>query len=371
MSIVNELLEAYIKNVFSQKHLNLLKEINPVELASIFDIEDLEARNYLIKSYLTTYDDKILDSAQKINENSISEVVRVWGEEMINEEPESLISGMIGYSFLTTNLVSKIRDNIKNEIVSDFESQVYSVFSFLKNKIEEDYFLFTLFGSNKKIFPKEKDNIILEKSDEECEIIYSDLIKKVLYICDIWEYYISKSKGEDNSSLIKKIKSQNKNIFAKTILPPSVYKKMEFILLEKNEESDFIDILNISDSPQKAVFEDTKGEKESISNEGKKIMDTFKGIRDSNKSINKKYDNNINKKRNVLKSAKTNDSGNGKKIVVTVLLMLSISAFAGILIHKSSETKEEPISKAILSGINANVTINEVEIEPEEKKEDN
>jgi hypothetical protein len=371
MSIINEVLEAYKNNVFTQKHLASLKEIEYVELASLFDIEDMDARNYLIKAYLTTYNDEVIDSAQQINNNVFSEMVRVWQEELLRETPESIISGMIGYSFLTTDIVSKIRSNMKGECVSDFESQVYNIFEFLKNKIDDGDFIYTLFGSNKKIFPKEKDSVILHKMKPDTKNICNELIEKVIYICDIWQYYIAKSKGDDVSFLVEKIQSKNKNIFAKTILPPSVYNKMEFLLVEINEESDFIDILNLSDRPQQAVFEDTKSEKDSLRDGGKHLIDSFKKIKSKNNSVNRGAESQTNKKRNVLKSSSTKESGNGKKIMATVLIMLSLSAFSGILLHKTSEKKEEPISKTILSGISANVTLNDVEEKEIKEKEEN
>jgi hypothetical protein len=367
MSNLQILINSYNNNEFSLKDLDILKDLSSSELVDLVNIDDFEIRTYLIKAYFTTYSDDIVSSAQNIKHDIKSILANVWENHMLSENSVNLSKGMIGFSFLNTNLISMLRENISEKNIMSFENQVYEMFLFFNKKIEEERFLFTIFGSSESVFPNKNDLEMLRNIPENSEKLCTKFIEDVFFISTLWKYYLLKAKKENTSEILNLIKTfENKITVAKKVFPSDVYEKLKGVITITEEKS-FADILVDSDSPRKAIFEDNTQQSEDKS--GKGLETYIKGFRENISSKLPKNTQTVkvekiksekNKKLGILSTNKPQKRGNGRMIISTVCIMLSFVTFFGVVAHKTTKTNGEPIHSAILEGLTATITVNQV-----------
>ncbi len=373
MNNVEKLITAFNDKNFGVKELGIFKQLTTEELAEIFAIKEKNLRDYLIKAYITNYDDDKFLELESLSNNSAKILAGVWEEHLLSLEPKSLLTGMVGYSFLTTNIIKNLRTNINEESINQFESQTYNTFTYLNNLVESKEFIFEVFGSNPKNFPKETDDVILGKMNQGTKELCNGMINKVKIVNLIWSYYITKSKKQDTLEIEKQIQSLNvKEDYLKNVFPKFIFDKIKNVL-KKDEESVFADILNFTESPQEAIFDEeigtTSNTEKKEESEGKRLFDNFKQMGKSNNvSVHSEIKS---KKRKILNQNSHKEKGNGKRMILIVLVAILISSMFGVLMYKKNETEVVPITDTILEGIDANVTINKVDFEEEENKEDN
>lgn len=366
MNNVEKLITAFNDKSFGVKELGIYKQLTTEELDVIFSIEEKKLRDYLIKAYITNYDDDKFLDLETLNKDAPTIFASVWEDHLISLEPKSLLTGMVGYSFLTTNIISKLRKNIDESNINNFESQIYNTFNYLNSLIEKQKFIFEVFGSNPTSFPNEKDEVILEKMNKGTKELCNTMINKVKIVSLIWKYYISKSKSEDTSKIESQIKNINiKENYLKNVFPVFIFDKIKNVL-KKDEESVFAELLNLEESPQEAIFdEDTTIDNSNKieESESNKIFEKFKDFGKNNINNVSIHNDAKPKKRKILNKNSHKEKGNGKKMILIVLSSIIISSMLGVLLYKKNETEIVPITDTILEGIDANVTINKVEFE--------
>lgn len=378
-NIVTVLIKKVKSNTFSLNDLELVKSISANELVEILKLEDLSIRNFLIKAYFTTYDEKTVELAFEIFDNTYKILAEIWASEALYETSEDLASGLLTITYLNSNFVSNIRKNIIEEKLNDFESQTYKFLEYLKTKRADKNLIYTIFGSGKMVsIPDKSDDELLDLMPEETKSMLEKMISDLDFVNMVWEYYILVANNQDSKNVLDEIKKiKNKKDVVKRMLPKSIFNKLESILTYE-QEFRFDEIIGAQfkfDNKRDIEKDEEKEFKSEIKSEIK--TDSFSGLFDmfkKNKKIEIKpektfVNENFPKRRNSIHKA-PKKRGNGKIIVVSVLIMLAISVGIGSIVHKSTITKDEPIQNAILKdGLKANVTVNEVKINKEENVE--
>lgn len=378
-NIVTVLIKKIKLNEFSLNDLELVKSISANELVEILKLEDLSIRNFLIKAYFTTYDESTVELAYDIFDKTYKILAEIWASEALYETSEDLASGLLTITYLNSNFVSNIRANIIEEKLNDFESQTYKFLEYLKTKRIENNLIYTIFGSGNMVsIPNKKDDELLNLMPEETKSMLEKIISDLDFLNMVWEYYILVANNQDSQNILDEIKKiKNKKDLVKKMLPESIFKKLEPIFTYEKEfrfseiigsEFKFENKRDVEEYEDLELKSEIKSEikSDSLSN----FFDKFK----KNKKIEVKpernfVNENFPKRRNSIHKA-PKKRGNGKIIVVSVLIMLAISVGIGSIVHKSTITKDEPIQNAILKdGLKANVTVNEVKTNKEENIE--
>lgn len=387
-NVINNLRKKVSEGSFSRKEMDLLKNINSDELIEIFNISKIDIRNFLIKAYFTTFDNRVVHQSYEKYENTYKIFSQVWKEELLLEKPESLAKSMMIVTFFNTDFVKIIRDNISKDKVSDFESQVYQFILYLNKKIDEGTLVFNIFGSSKEFIPDKEDEELLKILPKGTREYCEKLIDDIEYTGELWKYYISVAKKNEDFEILSKITdaSDSKKIeFAQRILPVEVFSKLKNKIYV--EEVNFEDLLSQNESHQKAIFETSKNigvaESESIVKSDLKksgVKESFKIFKNVLRNKSKLTPNITSENNNISERAsrrrkafkKTPQKrGNGKIIALSVIIMFSISFGFGGLLHKSSLSKKEPIEEAILNnGLKAKITLNEVKIKEKISEKD-
>jgi hypothetical protein len=345
LSAIEKLEKSLADNKFSEKDLNILKEINESDLLSLINMKNTANRDYLIKAYFTTYNDEVVSSVEKNTNSNIYKIFsNVWVSEAINNSPSEILLSYLGVTLLETNFISKIRENIDNKKDLDlFERQVYDVIDFLNKRLVDNELLSVIFSTKDSISDKD----LLSKMSDTDRALGERLIRKVLFIGQTWEYFLLKANGDDDNELKSSLSSSNYALFAEHMLPSMVYSKISHLF-----SSDNLNIAEIisSEISSDIIVEDL--------NESIVCKSDMKGesFYDSFKSVKSKIKDNVSGKNKSKKSKKVSfkkipeKSGHGKLIVFGVLILITISvSFAYVMNKVNDKSIGTSVEKIILN----------------------
>jgi hypothetical protein len=359
-SRISQLISNYKEGNFSKEDLNELGKSNSDELIEILKIEDITIRNFLVKAYFTTYNNKIVNEAEEKFEDIDKIFAEVWIEEALQENPDNITKAYLGITFLTTDFISRIRNKISTkDNLNKFESQIYETIKFLKDKAEKETFFSTIFAVKSCT-----DESFLNSMQEADRNWACKIKENFVFINTIWLYYFSVADGNENieyKSLISE--SKNKLNFARNMLPEEVFINIKK-LLEKEDIIDMSMAIQTHDHDNDTIIDNDK-EKFCKSNIKKDSFEnSLNGFKD-------KIKNNVGKKpsKRKLFNKAPQKRGNGKIIMISVLVMMATSVSFAVIMNKTTKVKDLPIQEVILKdGLKAEVNLKE-DLK-EEKKSD-
>jgi hypothetical protein len=346
---VSTLISNYKESKFSKEDLNELGKVNSDELIEILTIDEITTRNFLIKAYFTTYNNKIVNETEERFEDIDKIFAEVWMDEAIQENPDNITKAYLGITFLTTDFISRIRNKINTkENLNKFESQIYDTINFLKEKSENETFFSTIFAV------KSCNDDTFLNSMQEADRAWACKIKENFdFINTIWLYYCSVASGEENTLYKDHISnSKCKKSFARNMLPEEVFNNIKS-LLEKEDIIDMSMAIQTHDNSTETIMDN--GQEKVCKSDIKKesFGNSINGFKNKIKNKAQKKQS----KRKIFNKA-PQKRGNGKIIMISVIVMMATSVSFAVIMNKTTKTKDAPIQEVILKdGLKAEINL--------------